>query len=499
MKFLGLRLDEHDSNITFTDGVKVKYYKSERDKQIKHHGYNHPLEWTYVLKRWNIEPKDIDAIGIVLDAYLHPWNEFIKETDRNCEIDVPFFRDLGFTCPIYRVDHHHAHYLSSWVFNTEYDKTFVFDGYGDDFVTHSLFNKNELERSYNKNQAMSLGELMYDFGEIYGLKGNGFDHAGKIMAMKGYGEIDDYQKSQYKEQCKDYDICKLEYIWDRETFKTLDHDNVFDYIQICHELSEDVYVDYFTSNCSKTDKVSYSGGIAQNTIINSRLKEHIPHLEVVPHSNDEGLSLGIVEFLRREYNQEPFDNSGYPYWQDDEAPVDQPSTQTIKKVAEFLAEGKIVGWYQGHGEVGARALGNRSILMNPSIRNGKHILNSKVKHREWFRPFGASILEERTSQYFEWPYTSKYMLYVMNVIDRDSFPAITHIDGTCRIQTVSSDLESYYSLISEFEKLTGVPMLLNTSLNNGGKPIAGHISNAMELLSDTDLDILVVGDEIYGN
>ena len=127
-------MDEHDSNITFTDGIKVKYYKSERDKQIKHHGYNHPLEWTYVLKRWNIEPKDIDAIGIVLDAYLHPWNEFIKETDRNCEIDVPFFRDLGFTCPIYRVDHHYAHHLSSWVFDTEYDKTFVFDGYGDDFV-----------------------------------------------------------------------------------------------------------------------------------------------------------------------------------------------------------------------------------------------------------------------------------------------------------------------------------------------------------------------------
>ena len=121
----------------------------------------------------------------------------------------------------------------------------------------------------------------------------------------------------------------------------------------------------------------------------------------------------------------------------------------------------------------------------------------KVKHREFFRPFGASILEDKTTKYFDFEGKSEYMLYVMDVLDKKSFPAITHVDGTCRIQTVSKNLTTYHSLISEFEKITGLPMLLNTSLNNGGKPICGHIKDALKLFSESNLDILVIGDEIY--
>lgn len=492
-------MDEHDSNISYTDGKKVRYYKSERDKQIKHHGYDNPLQWTDVLKRWDIDPKDIDAIGIVLDAYIYPWNEFILETDRNCEIDIPFFRDLGFTCPIYRVDHHYAHSLSSWVLGEEYDKSFVFDCFGDDFITHSLFSGSELRNTFTKQEAISLGELMYDFGAIYGMTGCGFDFAGKLMALKGYGNLTDYQVQAYKEQCREFDIKSLDKIWDRTTFKTLIDEQVYEYVRICHELTEDIFVNYFRDNCSKNERISYSGGVAQNTIINSRIKEVLPNLDVVPHCNDEGLSLGIVEFLRIQYGQERFDNSGYPYWQDDEAPTDIPSQKTIKTIAEELSNGKIVGWYQGNGEVGCRALGNRSILMNPTVKDGKDILNQRVKHREWYRPFGASILKDRVTDYFNWKGDSKYMMYVMDVYDKESFPSITHIDGTCRIQTVDEDLEIYYSLITEFEKLTGVPMLLNTSLNSGGKPIAAHVDDALEMLNSTELDILVVGNQIYGN
>ena len=162
-----------------------------------------------------------------------------------------------------------------------------------------------------------------------------------------------------------------------------------------------------------------------------------------------------------------------------------------------MNEEKIVGWYQGNGEIGSRALGNRSILMNPSIKNGKEVLNQKVKHREWFRPFGASILKEEVSNYFNWNEESPYMLYVMDIIDKESFSSITHVDKTCRIQTVSKNLEYYYSLINEFKNLSGIPMLLNTSLNNGGKPISGSINDAFNLFSTTDIDILVVGDDIY--
>ena len=176
---------------------------------------------------------------------------------------------------------------------------------------------------------------------------------------------------------------------------------------------------------------------------------------------------------------------------------DRPSASTTKEVAQLLASGKIIGWYQGHGECGPRALGNRSILMNPALKDGKETLNDRVKHREWFRPFGASILEEKVSDYFDWNQPSPYMLYVMDVLDKESFPAITHVDGTCRPQTVTPEQEDYYNLISEFENLTGVPMVLNTSLNNGGKAICGNILDAMELLCKSEMDALVVGNTIY--
>ena len=111
----------------------------------------------------------------------------------------------------------------------------------------------------------------------------------------------------------------------------------------------------------------------------------------------------------------------------------------------MLADGKIVGWYQGHGEVGPRALGNRSILMDPSVKDGKDIINDKVKHREMFRPFGASILSDELKNYFDWEYESPYMLYVMDVKDKFSFGSITHFDGTCRPQTVEPEHEDYYN------------------------------------------------------
>lgn len=496
MKFLGLRLCEHDSNITYADGTKVKYYKSERDYQIKHHGFDDLNQWFKIIKRWNVNPNDLDAIAIVLDYHLYPW---IKCTDGELFefINVPLFKDMGFKCPVLRVDHHYAHFLSAWMLNPNPDVGLIFDGFGDDRNTHSLFRSNKKILSYDLDSAPSLGICMGIVGENIRMSGQTHDLAGKVMALKAYGRLTQEKIREEKKRLSRININFLDILWNAEGVKKLTEDEICDHVQICHEISEDIYVNYFRDHTKESEIICYSGGVAQNTIINSRIKRERPNLIIPPHCNDDGLSLGAVELLRRIYNQEPFETKGFPYWQDDESPLDAPSKSTIKEVAELLASGKIVGWYQGNGEVGPRALGNRSILMNPSIKDGKDIINRRVKHREPFRPFGASILEEKTSQYFDWNGSSPYMLYVMDVLDKKSFPAITHADGTCRIQTVSSDLEDYYSLISEFENLTGIPMLLNTSLNNGGRAICGTIADALELLHRTDLDVLVVGDKIY--
>jgi len=502
MKFIGLRLCDHDSNITYSDGKIVKYYKSERNYQSKHHGFKDLNQWKNIIDDWKIQPSEIDCIGIVLDCFLYP---SIKCDEKKIYeiIDIPFFKFLGFDCPIFRINHHYAHALSCWTLNVKPDIDFIFDGFGDDFESHSIFKGIEKIVGRSAKEFPSFGAILAELGEILEFSGSGLDHAGKIMAIKGYGNIKNLHKKPI------FDLSNLIDLWDygyvsylNKKLHDSDHDfavfqELSNHIRTCHEETERIFVDYFKSNTSETDVISYTGGVAQNTVINSEIKKVRPNLYIPPHCNDEGLSLGIVEFLRQYYDQEPFDTSGYPYWQSDEKPDNDPSDETISKTAKLLSEGKIVGWYQGNGEVGSRALGNRSILMDPSVRNGKEILNHKVKHREWFRPFGASILEEKTEKYFDWSGPSPYMLYVMDILDKKSFPSITHVDGTCRIQTVSSDLDFYHRLISEFNNITGIPMLLNTSLNGGGKPICGTINSAVEIFSTTDIDVLVVGDTIY--
>jgi carbamoyltransferase len=498
MKFLGIRLCEHDSNITFTDEEKIRYYKPERDYQIKHFGYNDLIGWTKIINKWNINPKDIDAIGIVLDCFRHP-NIKCNENELYEPIDIPLFQLIGFHCPIFRIDHHYAHLHSCWMLNSNYDSGFIFDGFGDDFISHSLFEKNQRIIKHDVRNFESLGRILGTLGDEIGLQGNGLDHAGKIMALKGFGNKKTISEYQF------YGLKSLNKLWNPKRFFLnntsvsieKNFQEICDYVKYCHEKTEKIYVNYFLENTNIDDNIFYSGGIAQNTIINSKIKEKRKNLFIPPHCNDEGLSLGIVEFLRTYFDCHKFDSSKFPYWQSDESPKSLPSLETIKKTARFLHEGKIVGWYQGNGEIGSRALGNRSILMDPSIKNGKEILNQKVKHREWFRPFGASILEGEVKNYFDWNEESPYMLYVMDILDKNSFPSITHVDNTCRIQTVSKNLKYYYSLIDEFKNLSGIPMLLNTSLNNGGKPIAGSINDALELFTGTDIDILVVGDKIY--
>lgn len=496
MKFLGILFSQHDANVTFTDGKSVKYYKSERDLNIKHHNYNDLTSWLRVIDLWKINPSEIDCIGVIFDSYTYPW---IPSDDKKMyqSVDIPLFKEFGFDCPIIKLDHHFAHKLSIWTLNVKSDIDFVSDGFGDDMITHSIFKEFKPELRYNYDYAPSLGCVMGEVGYEIGLSGFSEDHAGKVMALKGHGKISKDNIIRRKKKYVNQDLTFFEKIWRIDEVSKMCKQELYDHIQLSHEVSEDIFVSYFKKHTNPDDVISFSGGIAQNIIINSRIKKERKNFHVPPHCADEGLSLGIVEFLRIINKQEPFDTTGYPYWQSDEAPEDRPTQDTIKYVAKELSNGKIVAWYQGHGEVGPRALGNRSILMDPTIKDGKDILNQKVKNREWFRPFGASILEEKLTEYFYWEEPSPYMLYCMDIKDKESYPAITHVDGTCRVQTVSKDLEDYYSLIKEFESITGVPMLLNTSLNNGGKPICGTISSALELFYSTQIDILIVGNKIY--
>jgi carbamoyltransferase len=166
------------------------------------------------------------------------------------------------------------------------------------------------------------------------------------------------------------------------------------------------------------------------------------------------------------------------------------------EAARLLSESRIVGWFQGRAEVGPRALGARSILADPRRAEMKDIVNEQVKHREGFRPFAPSVLHEKGPEYFEGYYPNPFMLLVLPIVKdkRDVIPAVTHVDGTGRMQSVRAEENpEYHRLIQGFERLTGVPVVLNTSYNLRGEPIVATSEEALEDYLNTGMDALLLG------
>ena len=170
------------------------------------------------------------------------------------------------------------------------------------------------------------------------------------------------------------------------------------------------------------------------------------------------------------------------------------SDTSYDDVAKLIRDGNIVTIFQGRSEGGPRALGNRSILFDPTIKNGKDLVN-EVKHREFFRPFACSIKKEKANEWFDLAgmEESPFMMYAVDALEgvEEKIPSVIHVDGTCRIQTVTPEQnEHYYNLIDAFEKLSGVPILFNTSFNLGGEPLVETVEDAVDTLQSSDIDYL---------
>jgi carbamoyltransferase len=265
-------------------------------------------------------------------------------------------------------------------------------------------------------------------------------------------------------------------------------------------------------------KLCMAGGVALNSVANGRILLETPFEEIYvqPSAGDGGGALGaalwayhmvlghprkfVMEhaYWGEDYSRETIEaflqreGIAYRSYADDEV--------LLRNVVECLQAGKVVGWFQGRFEWGPRALGNRSILADPRRPDMKDIVNTKIKFREPFRPFAPSILVEETANYFALPeparhYPARFMLYVVDVKEkqRDVLPAITHVDGTGRLQTVSSQTNPrYYELIRRFGEATGVPVLLNTSFNLKGEPIVNTPQEAYSTFSRCGMDVLVL-------
>lgn len=250
--------------------------------------------------------------------------------------------------------------------------------------------------------------------------------------------------------------------------------------------------------------ICVTGGCGLNIILNTRLvQEFNKKVFVGPNPNDCGLAAGLLLHHIRPAKAVDLTYSGTELLdinslgnQINTLPVDivLRNLDTARLVSD-LKEGKIVGVARGRSEHGPRALGNRSILCNPFIPEMKDILNEKVKHREWYRPFAPVVRLEDVSTYFEWKGESRWMSFCPKVKKkwREKLSAITHIDGTARVQTVTREQNEWlYDLLTEFKKETGVGVLLNTSFNVAGKPILSTVKDALSVFQESLMDTLVV-------
>jgi carbamoyltransferase len=273
-------------------------------------------------------------------------------------------------------------------------------------------------------------------------------------------------------------------------------------------------------NKTKMKNLCLGGGVALNGVANYRILKEGPfeNLHIPPSPGDAGSAVGCAQYLyychlkhRRilEESTDRITNNIYvgPKYSNDEIKsfLDKNKIsyeflerdQLLKHTVKLISESNIVGWYQGRMEWGPRALGNRSILADPRNGKMKDILNEKIKHRESFRPFAPSILEEYVSEYFDMDRPSPYMLFVSKVKKPEKIPAVTHVDGTGRLQSVSRGVNPlYYDLINEFYKLTGIPVIINTSMNVMGEPIVNTPEHAHNMILKTDMDYLVMGNYI---
>jgi len=458
---------------------------------------------------------------------------------------------------IYNIEHHRAHLASAFFVSPFKESSIVsLDGFGD--FTSCMVAKgqvNKIKVLSVVNYPHSLGLFYTAFTQFLGFKKFGDEY--KVMGLAAYG------KPKYLQDLEEILILKpegrfvlnLDYfsffkkrdslLWDNtepvleDVFSDKFREKFGPPRRYVEELSP-LHYDLASSLQAMYEKAFFhilnyaykltgishlclAGGCVLNSLANGKIFDNTAFKEVYiqPAASDAGGCLGAAYYLYHQIlnNKRNFVMKN-AYWgpgfneveieraiKEREKDLRGVSIEKIEnydklccKTAEFIAQGKIVGWFQGRMEWGPRALGNRSILADPRRKETKDVLNERIKRREWFRPFAPSILLEKVDEYFEKDYPDPFMLKVYPVKEnkRELIPAVTHVDGTGRLQTVSREENPlFWKLIKEFEKITGVPVLLNTSFNEN-EPIVCSPQEALDCFLRTKLDILVMGNYLIG-
>ena len=333
---------------------------------------------------------------------------------------------------------------------------------------------------------------------------------GKLMGLQAYGKpnkkIENILSKDDLFVYKDKNDEHINFSVNVEEYPELYYHKKLGYKQIHYDIAyesqkqfELQIVNVLRRFIHNTKNVIITGGCGLNVVFNYVLRKSLPsdiNLYVDPLCGDEGNSIGAaITYAKYCGTRNNFDNI---YLGPEPVYNIKKGNDKIETVIEYLINKKIVGLYQGRAEAGPRALGNRSLLLDPKIKNGKDIMN-KVKNREWFRPFGASILEEEADKWFDMAgmKSSPYMLYAVKALKgvAEKIPGVIHVDNTCRIQTVNEKQNPVlYKILKLFNKKTGIPILMNTSFNLAGETLVETPEDAIETFNKSDIDCIYFPD-----
>ncbi len=424
------------------------------------------------------------------------------------------------------VDHHLSHAASAYYPSPfEHSAILTLDGRGEvASSTYSLGQGSEIIRIGQVNLPNSLGLLYENLTTHLGFLHSSDEY--KVMAIASYGKptfIQDFREIIQLGTNGQYQILQDDFT---ERFGPARRPNeplTTFHFNLAHSL-QFVLEERVLSLCewlyetTKEDNVCLAGGIALNCVLNSKIRDRGPfkNIWVQPAAGDSGTALGAAMLVNVDQVSKPGKATNHFYKMDNVYLGPEYSDKEIEKflhwakvpykksdniseeTAALLAEDQIIGWFQGRMEFGPRALGSRSILASPIHANMQARLN-EVKDREDFRPVAPVVLEEDAAEWFSDAQSSPFMLFVNQVSPEkaEKIPAVRHIDGTARIQTINKDQHpKYYELIKAFKEITGIPILINTSFNTLGKPIVCSLRDAIECFWTSPFDALIIGSYI---
>lgn len=555
MYILGISAYYHDSAaVLLKDGEIISAAEEERFTRIKHDNSFPFKAIDWILQSNNLDINEIEHIAYyekpllkferILETFVETYPFSIKPFVQaipewlgdKIKVKNTIQKKLKFNGSVYFVPHHVSHTASVY-FPSSFDKAAILtiDGVGE-YQTTGLWQGegNSIKPLASIRFPHSLGLLYSTFTAFLGFQVNNDEW--KMMGLSAYGkptyESDIWKLIDMKSDGSFH--LNMEYFAYRESFRMWSHsfeklfgipkhkDQPFtkrhkDLAASIQKVTEEIYFTILNHlySLTQTPNLCLSGGVALNSLANGKAYDRTPFRKIyalgVP--GDNGAALGaalytyhtILKQQKRASIHHLYFGSSYSDREIEKVlkshklkyeKLDKQSL--IKKTVDFLIKGDIVGWYQGKMEFGPRALGSRSILAHPTEKKMKDRVN-EVKMREQFRPFAASVLQDRVHELFEVPekeHASPFMNFVFQVKrdKRNKIAAIVHADNTCRIQTVTKQTNPlYYELIHAFYKKTGIPCVLNTSFNTKIEPIVENTQQAVHDFQTTQMDHLVIG------